>query len=151
MNRKAMKPNPKGKDAVQGRVHSKSMAIVYLLYYSIDFWLDEIWFRVTGRQCIRVFDRYWYDYFFLPSFVHLPKSMNVFLSILPAANVLLVLRAEAETINARKNELTVEQLREQNARAAKLASMRSEAYIIRTDVSLDQLMIAVATSIGSAR
>ena len=149
--RTPLKSNPKGKDAVHGKVHSRVMASIYVAYYFLDFWLDEIYFKLSRRRAIRVFDRYWYDYFFLPSFVHLPRPMTLFSRMLPSADRLLILIADPEKIYARKKELTLDQIRFQNERALSLAANRPEARLIRTDGGLDDTVRALAEALGQVR
>jgi hypothetical protein len=148
--RTPLKSNPKGKDALQDRVHSPTMASIYVAYYFLDFWLDEISFKLSRRVAIRVFDRYWYDYFFLPSFVHLPRPMTLFFQILPSADRLLILIADPDKIYARKKELTLDQIRFQNERAMNLAAKLPEARLIRTDGGFDDTARAIAEALGQA-
>jgi hypothetical protein len=127
------------------------MASIYVAYYFLDFWLDEIYFKLSRRVAIRVFDRYWYDYFFLPSFLHLPWPITLFSHILPRADRLLILIADPEKIYARKKELTLDQIRFQNERALNLAAKRPEARLIRTDSGFDDTARALAEALGQAR
>lgn len=149
--RAPLKSNPKGKEAVQDMVHGRALASIYVAYYFLDFWLDEIYFKLSQRGAIRIFDRYWYDYFFLPSFVHLPRQMTLFCHILPRADRLFILISEPEKIYARKKELTLGQIRFQNERALSLAAKRPEACVIRTDGGLDNTARALAEALGQAR
>lgn len=143
--------NPKGEKADHGKLHRPLLASIYVIYYGLDFWLDHISSRFNRQWNLRVFDRYWYDYFFLPSFARLPSILHAWQYFLPKANLLLVLMADSETIFARKPELAIAQIETQNARARQLAAWRGEARIIPTGVTVQETLTAVALEIGKMR
>ncbi len=148
---KPLAANPKGEKAVHDRVHSPFLASLYLIYYGFDFWIEEFRFRLWHGAHVRIFDRYWYDYFFLPSFANLPRVFRSWLYLLPRADLLLVLVAEPEEIFSRKPELTIAQIEQQNVRALIIASSVREARIIRTDQGMHKTLGAIAREIGRSR
>ena len=145
---KKLPPNPSGEDAVQDKVHSSQMAALYVTYYFFDFWLGELYFRTIKRRYVKILDRYWYDYFFLPSFSNLPRWMGFFQKILPRATLLLILRASADAIYERKKELARCQIVEQNERALSLGGKRKEARYIDTDGGVNDTKRALAEVVG---
>jgi thymidylate kinase len=101
-----------------GRAFHPWTAMVYVLYYTVDYLLGHlvVWWA-KGRGYLIVFDRYFYDYFFQPTFARLPgRLLRAVAAIIPQPDVVVTLYADPARIHSRKPELSLPEIgRQQRA------------------------------------
>lgn len=110
-------------------------AIVYVLYYSVDYFLGHftIW-RAKGHGQLVLFDRYFYDYFIQQVHSRNPRwLLRSILRLIPKPDLIIWLRNEPEVIHRRKPELTPSEVRQQNQVCMDLICRYANAYSVQTD------------------
>jgi thymidylate kinase len=108
-------------------------SLVYLAYYSLDFFLGHlVILRARGHGQFVIFDRYIYDYLIQQS-MSLPEGlMGVVLRLLPRPDAVVYLRNQPEVIFARKPELSREELARQGVICSRLISQLPHGYVVDT-------------------
>lgn len=116
------------------------MATVYLLYYSIDYLIGHVVIilaRLRGELVI--FDRYFHDYAIQPGpFSVESRVFRFLLSIVPRPDALVYARASAETIRARKPELSSADILLRGLACEQLAERTPYAHVVDTSQPLDK-------------
>lgn len=119
-------------------------SIIRMSYYTLDYILG--W-----QKCIRndvhydrysVFDRYSYDLLADPlrSRIKLPYSIRkALVRLTPKPKVVFLLRADAQIIYERKQELPVEEIKRQLKEYEKLADNYKNIYILNAEQSLEDM------------
>jgi thymidylate kinase len=109
-------------------------SLLRLIYYWSDYVLG--YWLVIRPRCARgnvvVFDRYFYDFVVDPrrSRISLPSWLRkTFLLMTPQPDLVFFLDCEAETVFARKQELTLEEIERQLGEYRKLASDFPERFV----------------------
>ena len=143
LGRKPLPPPPSGIHAVQNvPPHGMLRASIYLLYYSIDYFLGHWIIRhACGNSQMVVFDRYFYDYFMQDLFRHLPRwFLKPLMVILPQPDLVIYLRNIPEVIHRRKSELTVEEIERQNEVCERIVKGLSYAVAVSTDPPIPEVV-----------
>jgi len=129
--------------------HSIWMAVVYSTYYFFDFLLGHIVIsRAKGRECLIVADRYFYDYFFQHTYRNTPWFLLKFMArFIPKPDLLLSLSADPMTVQNRKQELTVDEIRRQLGVTENISIMFPFVLKVMTDRPLDECTAAIRNRI----
>ncbi len=98
--------------------YSKFISLVKLLVYTADYilgyWLKVYWQAAQGH--LVVFDRYYYDFYMDKLRYRLNIGnwlIRLFHHIIPEPDMTFILSGEAQEIQARKNELSIEEVERQ--------------------------------------
>ena len=120
--------------------HSVLRIVIYMMYYSIDFTLGYFkLLRMRFSHKIIVADRYFYDYFYQEHFKKYPKILYfLYMKMLPAPDLVIFLKADAEAIYARKPELSIERINTQQENIQKLLTDIDNSVIIDSSKELEQ-------------
>ncbi len=150
------KPNPQ-KGAVCPNPHENTpdgvvKSIVRFSYYFADYTLGHflsILPSIWGRNLV-CFDRYYYDHYIdtrrlkytLPQWV-----FRFFGLFIPTPDIIFVLDAPASLIQARKNELTLEETEKQCGRLRDFAAKNKNAVLINVEQPVNQCVQEIVTKI----
>jgi len=143
--------NPKVKETKNNKVEVKNvkqnklsivMNSIVVLYYYLEFIIGNFYLWILKKRGhFIMFDRYFYDFFIQPNtrnFIWKFKNALLFFIIKP--NCIVHLYADPEIIYARKQELSVEEIREQNILFEKLFINNKNYYkIVTSTLSLDEV------------
>jgi len=115
-------------------------AAMYPLYYSLDFLLGYVVLRrKLSRGELVLFDRYFYDYYYQPEYRRCPRWLLDGLSVLvPEPDFVVFLSNDPETIQERKPELSVDEIRRQLSVCRTIAPGKS--LELRTDERPERLV-----------
>lgn len=119
-----------------GTVSSSLRIFYYWLDYVMGYWCGIR--RRCAREYIYLFDRYFYDFVVDPrrSRLDLPRWMRMlFLRMTPQPDIVFFLDCDAETVYARKQELTLDEIARQLDVYRHLASSNPRRFV-RLDASL---------------
>lgn len=124
-------------------------ALANVLYYMWDFLLFHVPLRrATGKGKLVIFDRYFYDHLIQPSYSRVPRCLlRGILRIIPSPDLVVYLRSDAEQIHARKNELTVEEIREQSRGCELFLRHCTNGFTVETNGSIDETINAITAEI----
>ena len=134
-------------------------SLLRITYYSLDY-IFGYWFKVfpglVKRPTIWVFDRYFYDYAMDPrrSRLSLPKwIVKLYSLFIPRPDIILCLGADAETIHARKPEISIEEVRRQVRHLKEFCVKEPRAFWIDTgceeDESVDRALEAITSRMAA--
>jgi len=106
----------------KGNPHHPAKGCLYVLYYTLDYFLARIPFRFhRARNDLILFDRYFYDYTMQPLWGKTPRWFIKLASLLVSKPDLFVfLMADPEEIHKRKPELTTDEIASQQAQMKSL-------------------------------
>lgn len=121
-------------------------ALLHVLYYGLEYVLGHLSLaRARGWGELVVFDRYAYDYAVQSTYRRVPRALLRALEwVAPQPDVLICLAGEEEAIQARKEELTVDEVARQLAACAAIARRRGGVVVDTTDQSIQ-------SAVGCAR
>jgi len=112
--------------------HSHKRMACYLLYYGLEGGLARIvlfYQKMRGR--VVLFDRFAYDFAVQPAYAKLPRPwLNALLSVLPKPDIVCFLYCDPAVIYARKPELRVEDIADQQLRYQYLFATFGEKPVI---------------------
>lgn len=125
---------------------------IVVLYYYLEFLVGNLYlWSLKKKGYIIIFDRYFYDFFIQPNtrkFIW--KFKKILLMFIMKPECVVHLYAEPEIIYARKQELTIEEIRAQNSLFEKLFLNDNRYFKIDTsEVSLDSVEKLVLSKIIS--
>jgi hypothetical protein len=88
-------------------------SVLLASYYAVDFCLARLLIcRWRGQWLLTVMDRSFYDYYYQLGHRNCPQRvLNLLSALIPKPDLLLCIEGDAESIHARKPELTVEEIR----------------------------------------
>ncbi len=133
-------PDPHGK-----AMHSVQKSLIRFMFYNVDYVLGtlvKIWPHKLAKKLV-IFDRYYYDYFvdltrYQYSFSEaIPKA---FRWMIPQPEMVFILDAPSEVLYARKQELTLDELKEQRIRFKQIPSMVPNAKMINVDRPIEEIV-----------
>jgi thymidylate kinase len=115
--------------------HSLTRSLCYLLYYSWDYILSHIpVFYHKGKDRLIVADRYFYDYFFQLRNSKLPhRLLDAIRRVIAQPDLIVCVERDAEAIYADKDELTVDEIRRQQAVLRAVVAKLPNAVLVRAD------------------
>lgn len=116
-------------------------AVVYPLYYGFNFFLGhlKVW-RMRARYGFIIFDRYFYDYLLQHIYARCPRwIIHAIMRVIPKPDVLIYLKCAPEMIHARKPELSIEEIQQQQQVCDSLAQKLASVAIVRTTSLADTL------------
>lgn len=141
--------NPKAEDKINVNPHGKKLnnplkSLIRFLYYNMDF-LIGTYRKILPKKIKKnliIFDRYYYDYYAdmkryqynLPEFF--PK---MFSWMIPKPNLVFILYADPEVLYARKQELSLEEIRRQSKEYLKLGKKKDRFRIIDVNTSIEKV------------
>jgi len=108
----------------KGNPHHPIKGCLYVLYYTLDYFLARIPFRFhRARNDLILFDRYFYDYTMQPLWGKTPRWFIKLASLfIPKPDLFFFLMAYPEEIHKRKPELTTDEIASQQAQMKNLMS-----------------------------
>ena len=108
----------------KGNQHHPIKGCLYVLYYTLDYFLARIPFRFhRARNDLIIFDRYFYDYTMQPLWEKTPQWFVRLASFfVPKPDLFIFLMADPEEIHKRKPELTTDEIASQQAQMKRLMS-----------------------------
>ncbi len=114
---------------------SRMRALVYIIYYSLDYFLGHVTIRrAKGHGGLVLFDRYFYDYLIQHPYAKVPRwLLRAFLRVLPKPDIVIWLENEPESIFRRKQELTLAQITKQHEICRDIVARHSNAFSVQTD------------------
>ncbi len=132
--------NPHSKEVV-GRWSS----LFRITYYTMDYILG--WMKFVRQDVhydrFSVFDRYSYDLLVDPLRTRLnlrEGTRRFFVKLTPKPNIIFILTADAETIYARKQELTLEEIKRQQKDYEKIGKRDQRVRMLCTDEDIDEVV-----------
>jgi hypothetical protein len=88
-----------------------------------------------------IFDRYFYDWFIQTQFKRAPGWLfHVFTRLFPRPDLVVHLQNDAGTVHARKPELSVAEIEEQNRKCRRIVDSLQHAMTVETDLPVDQVI-----------
>jgi thymidylate kinase len=135
---KPLKPDidfTKRHSGVSVKPHPLILSLCYLSYYIWDYILGHLLvFHHKGKDRLIVADRYFYDYFFQLRNVRLPhRLLHIFRRLVPKPDLIVYLERSPEEIYKVKDELTVNEIKRQQAIIGKLIQKLPDAICINGD------------------
>jgi thymidylate kinase len=109
-------------DEKLSKPHNPLKGCLYVLYYTLDYFLARIPFRFhRARNDLILFDRYFYDYTMQPLWEITPRWFIKLASLfIPKPDLFFFLMADPEEIHRRKPELTTDEIASQQAQMKSL-------------------------------
>ncbi len=119
----------------EAEVVGRLKAVVYMLYYSMDYCLGHFLIRrAKGQGKLVLFDRYFYDYYINGTHRKIPEWLFKLISyLIPKPDLVIWLKADPAAIYKRKPELSVEQIKWQNRRCHRLTEFLRSAVSVKSD------------------
>lgn len=111
-------------------------AIIYPLYYLFDYLLGHLWLykRKTNGGAFIIFDRYFDEYYIQKTFNNLPRFFLKILELfIPKPTYYFLISDKPESIYKRKQELSLEQIREQVKDYTELIYSKKNGYVIKNN------------------
>lgn len=131
--------NPQGKE-----LNNPLKSLIRFVYYNMDF-LIGTYLKILPRKIKKnliIFDRYYYDYFadMKRYQYNLPKFLpRIFYWMIPKPDLVFILYAEPEILYARKQELSLEEIRRQSKEYLKLSKKGDRFRIIDVSNNIEQV------------
>ena len=124
------------------RPHRLSRSIVYLAYYSLDYFFGGLATRQAASSGkLVIWDRWFYDYFFQRQNQTLPEWLVWSLAcMLPQPDLVVFLEADSRQIRQRKPELSVSEIEREFQIMQKLRRRLHNAIGLKTDCSVDETL-----------
>ncbi len=122
------------------------------MFYNFDFLLGywKIVFRKRVQKKLVIFDRYYYDYY-IDMFRYkysLPKWMpRLFSFMIPTPEIVFVLNGKPETLYSRKQELSLEELKDQTEKYKQLQNRVKNVHLISVEQDLKDEVLDVTYNI----
>jgi thymidylate kinase len=112
----------------------------YLLDYTFGYYI-KVFPKKSFKACVWIFDRYYYDYFIDPkrTLISLPNwilSLGQFL--IPEPDIIICLIADAENINSRKPELSINEINRQLNKMKLFSQQNSRTVLIDTGKTVEE-------------
>jgi thymidylate kinase len=127
----------------------KSMAVA--TYHAADMALGRVWLLAASRSRPRllIFDRSFFDFFFLPGHRNLPRSyLRALCTLVPQPDLILYLARDAAAIYRDKPELSLEEIRRQQAEVEAWIRTRPYAEVLCADRGTDATLEGAAAAIA---
>jgi hypothetical protein len=127
-------------------------SVLIVTYHAMDMFLGRLrlW-RLRRQSCLLVFDRSFYDYFFLRGHGNLPRwYLRLVSRLVPAPDLMLYLDRDAARIYEDKPELSLEEIRRQQRAVETLVRAKPFAQAIRAGDGIDVTVERVTDSIRCA-
>lgn len=105
-----------------------------VLYYTFEFWLGNFKvFALKRKNTLILYDRYYYDHFMQPTSRDLIYPFRkILLFFVAKPNVVIHLKADAEAVYARKQELSRKEIESQNICISRIIKDIKNAHTIDT-------------------
>lgn len=126
---------------------------VYMLWYSLDYFLGRLRYNCSGSERAVIFARYAYDYGFQRSYSRVPGFfLKLMLLLAPVPDFVFTIKRNSEDIFAGKPELTVQEIRRQQSAIEALLSDKSYFYVLDGSHGVNATVASVLELIeGSGR
>ena len=148
ISRKPLESEPdftKRHSGVSVRPHPMGRSLLYLSYYIWDYLLGHIllmWWK--GKDRLIVADRYFYDYFFQLKNKKLPHwLLNVLVRTIPQPELIIYLERSAKKIYHDKDELTVEEIKRQQATIRQLVGRLPNAEVVDANHGVSETALQI--------
>lgn len=107
--------NDTGTNTFSSKEASFLKALIYPIYYSLDFFLGHfIIRRVRAYYCIAISDRYFYDYWIQKRYNKCPRWLLALIGkCIPKPDITIYLKNFPEVISSRKKDLPIEEIKRQ--------------------------------------
>lgn len=113
---------------------SRLAAWFVVLYYTMEYSLSRVRLKVErARKVLVLYDRYYYDFFAQPTTrdIIMPyRRMLMFFVEKP--DIIIHLKADPEVVYTRKQELTINEIQEQNLHLEKALAGLETAHVVNT-------------------
>ena len=130
--------DPHGKEA-RGFLASTAKLFYFWLDYTFGYWMKVRPLKV--RSSLVIFDRYYHDLLMDPKryrYGASPWMAHLVGKLIPKPDLFIILDAPAEVINARKQEVQLEETNKQRMAYLSFAKERKNCIVLSTNQSLDQ-------------
>ncbi len=152
IKRREMPPDPDYTKKHAGAAavpHSLVRSLGYVCYYYWGYLLGHFTILLAkANNKIIIADRYFYDYFFLRDSMRIPHwLLRLLIYFIPRPDLIVFLDADAEEIYARKNELTIEEIKRQQDIIRKICKWLPNYIAIDTHKGISQTVEQVKAAI----
>lgn len=123
-----------------------------ILFFISDYWIG--WLRLVYpakvRSTLVIFDRYYHDMLVDSMRYRLPEGFflpGLLARLVPKPDIWLILDAPAETLVARKGEITLQAAQNLTIKYRSLAAQLPDAISIHTGTSLEKTLVEVVSAV----
>ena len=131
-------------------------AMIYPLYYLIDYMLGFLWLykKKTNGGAFVIFDRYFDEYYIQKTFHNLSnKYLNILQFFVPKPTLYFLISDNANSIYERKQELPLGEIKEQLIKYTKLIESKDNGFIIKNDgtpvSAANQILSVISANINN--
>jgi hypothetical protein len=142
---------PSGEHSAMLRALPAWKSMVLVAYHAADMALGRVWLLAASRSTPRllIFDRSFFDFFFLPGHRNLPRRyLRALSALVPLPDLILYLARDAAAIYRDKPELSLEEIQRQQAAVKEWMRGRPYAEVLcadrGTEATLDGAVAAIA-------